>query len=211
MVVEEASMTRSELIAEYEQLQKEHAALKAKEKHLEAENQWLKEQFKLARHRQFGPSSEKASALLQNEFVFNEAEATIDSMPVEAESETVTRTRKRKQVGHREEMLKDMPIETIEHRLPQEELVCSACGNPMHEMSTQVREELVIVPAQVKVKRHVRYVYGCRHCDKNEINVPIVTAPAPKALIPKSLASASALAYVMSQKYVEARACPVRS
>lgn len=204
MIVEEASMTRSELIAEYEQLQKEHAALKAEKQQLEAQVNWLKEQFKLARHRQFGPSSEKASALMQNEFVFNEAEATVDSAPVVVEPETITYTRKRKQAGHREEMLSELPIEVIEHRIPEAERVCSACGNHMHEMSTQVREELIIIPAQVKVNRHVRYVYGCRHCEKNEINTPIVTAPAPKALIPKSLASASAVAYIMSQKYVEA-------
>lgn len=51
---------------------------------------------------------------------------------------------------------------------------------------------------------HVRYVYTCRHCEKNEISVPVVTAPAPRPLITKSLASASAVAYVMGQKYVEA-------
>lgn len=190
-------MTRSELITEREQ----HLT---RIQHLEAENQWLKEQFKLARHRQFGSSSEKSSALLQAELVFNEAEAILDSAPALAESETITRTRKRKQVGHREEMLAELPIEVIEHRLPEEEQVCTQCGGPMHEMSTQTREEIVIVPAQVKVNRHVRYVYGCRHCDKNEMDTPIVTAPAPKALIPKSLASASAVAYIMSQKFVEA-------
>lgn len=197
-------MTRGQLKAEYEQLQKEHAALKAKEKCLEAENQWLKEQFKLAKHRQFCTSSEKMSALLQNELVFNEAEATLDSAPAVVEPETITRPRKGKQVGHREEMLADLPTEIIEYRLPEDEQVCKQCGGSMHEMSTQVREELVIIPAQAKVKRYVRYVYGCRHCDKNEINTPIVTASAPKALIAKSLASASAVAYIMSQKYVEA-------
>ena len=73
----------------------------------------------------------------------------------------------------------------------------------MHEMSSQCRDELVIIPVQVKVIKHVRYVYGCRHCDRNEISVPIVTAAGPAPLIPKSLASASAVAYIMSQKFVE--------
>lgn len=204
MYVEVVIMERAKLLAEYERLQKEHAALKAEKQHLEAQVNWLKDQFKLSRHRQFGPASEKTSALLQNELVFNEAEAVSDSAPVVAESETITYTRKRKSVGHREQMLADLPTETIEYRLPEDEQVCSGCGNSMHEMSTSVRDELVIVPAQVKVRRHVRYVYGCRHCEKHEINTPIVTAPAPGALIPKSLASASALAYVMSQKFVEA-------
>jgi len=194
----------SELETRVQQLESTNQHQQSRIEHLEAENRWLKEQFKLARHRQFGPSSEKASALLQNELLFNEAEATLDSATVEPEPETVTYVRKRKSAGHREEILANLPTETIEYRLPEDEQVCSQCGGAMHEMSTQTREELDIIPAQVKLTRHVRYVYGCRHCDKHEINVPIVTASAAKALIPKSLASASAVAYIMSQKYVEA-------
>lgn len=196
-------MTRSELTAEYEQLQKKVAILEVEKQQLEAQNCWLKEQFKLARHRHFGVSSEKAS-LLQNELIFNEAEATVDSTVTQTEPNTVVRVRKGKHVGHRKEMLADLPTEVVEYRLPEDEQICSVCGNHLHEMSTECRDELVIVPAQVKVKRHVRYVYSCRHCDKNEINTPILTAAAPKALISKSLASASAVAYVMSQKFVEA-------
>lgn len=178
---------------------------KAEARNRELQNQvnWLMEQFKLAKHRQFGSSSEKMSALLQNELLFNEAEATLDSMPVEAEPETITYTRKPKQAGHREKILADLPVEVIEYKLPDDEQVCTQCGGHLHEMSTQVREELEFIPAQVKVVRHVQSVYSCRNCEKNEINVPIVTASAPKAIIPKSLASPSAIAYVMSQKFVE--------
>ena len=195
--------TDNDLAAEVRQLESTNQHLQARIQELEVQVNWFKEQFRLAKHRQFGSSSEKAVAL-QSELVFNEAEAAIDSTPTEAEPETVTYTRKRKSVGHRQEMLADLPTETIEYHLPEEEQACSQCGGQMHEMSTESREELVIVPAQAKVIRHIRYVYGCCHCDKNEINVPIVTASAPKALIPKSLASASALAYIMSQKFVEA-------
>lgn len=39
-------------------------------------------------------------------------------------------------------MLKGLPVETVEHRLPEDEQVCSACGGPLHEMSTEVRQEL---------------------------------------------------------------------
>lgn len=197
-------MTRAQLEAEYEQSQKKLAVLEVENQHLKAENFWLKEQFKLAKHRQFGASSEKTSAILQNELLFNEAEVTLDSTPAESEPETITYTRKPKQAGHRQEMLADLPVETIEHKLSEEEQICSQCGSHLHEMSTQVREELEFVPAQVKVIRHVQSVYSCRNCERNEINVPIVTASAPKAIIPKSLASPSAIAYVMSQKFVEA-------
>ena len=186
-----------------EQLIVENGRLQSIIQQLEAENRWLKEQFKLSRARQFGSSSELTSEVSQGALVFNEAEATLDSTPEVVETETITYTRNRKQAGHRQEMLAELPVETIEYRLAEDEQVCSACGGPMHEMSTQTRDELEIIPAQVKVIRHVRYVYGCRRCDKNGDEVPIVTAPGPSGLIPKSLASASSVAWVMSEKFVE--------
>jgi len=47
-------------------------------------------------------------------------------------------------------------------------------------------------------------VYACRNCEKNDIKTPIVTASVPKALIPKSLVSPNVMAYIMSQKFVNA-------
>lgn len=201
MDVEEDSMKFDELQAEYEQLQNEYAVLSARKKQLEAENQWLKEQFKLAKHRQFGASSEKIDALVQTELCFNEAEATSDAAPIEPAKISV---RKPKSTGHREKMLEDLPVEVVEHKLTEDDQVCKVCGGHLHEMSTQVREEIEIIPAQVKLVRHVTSVYSCRSCEKNEIEVPIVNAPSPKAIIPKSLATPSSIAYVMAQKYVEA-------
>jgi transposase len=186
-----------------EELITHSARLEEKITLLEAKVSWFEEQFKLVRARQFGASSERMESASQGELVFNEAEAALDSPCEAVESETITYTRSRKSAGHRQQMLAELPTEVREYRLPEDEQVCSACGGHMHEMSTQTREELEIIPAQVRVIRHVRYVYGCRHCDKSEIEVPIVTAEAPKALIPKSLASASAIAYVMSEKFVE--------
>jgi transposase len=172
---------------------------------LEAENRWLKEQFLLARRKQFGTSSERTMAdATQCEMLFNEAEATADTVSEEALVEKITYTRKRKTVGHRQEMLADLPMETREYRLAEDEQICCCCGGQMHEMSTETRNELDIIPAQVKVIRHVRYVYSCRHCERNEIETPIVRASAPAPLIEKSLASASALSYIMGMKFVEA-------
>jgi len=70
-------------------------------------------------------------------------------------------------------------------------------------MSTEVRQEIKIVPAQVKLARHVRHVYSCRRCEHEEISVPVVAAPAPSPVIPGSLASPSAVAHIMNSKYVD--------
>jgi transposase len=115
--------------------------------------------------------------------------------------EEVTYRRKKKQ-GHREEMLKDLPVETVVYELPEEEQICGQCGDKMHEMSQEVRREIEVIPPQVKVVEHVRKVYGCRNCEENEISVPVVTAPMPAPALPGSIASASAVAHVMVQKFV---------
>ncbi|MBC7325412.1 MAG: IS66 family transposase, partial [Moorella sp. (in: Bacteria)] len=49
--------------------------------------------------------------------------------------------------------------------------------------------------------KHVRYVYSCRRCEKEEISTPVVTAPMPAPVLPGSPVSLSLLAYIMTQKY----------
>lgn len=163
----------------------------------------LEEQLRLARQRRFGASSEKTHPD-QVSMVFNEAEAAAEPEKAEEpQQETITYTR-RKRRGQREAMLDNLPVdETIEYKLPEEEQVCHQCEGPLHEMSTQTRRELKFIPAQVKVVQHVRHVYACRACERDETSTPIVTAPMPAPPIPGGLASPSAIAYVMSQKYGE--------
>jgi transposase len=91
----------------------------------------------------------------------------------------------------------------IEYRLPEEEQICTACGGHLHEMSEQCRNEVKLIPAQVRIVQHARIVYGCRNCEKNSIEVPIKTAKAPRPVIEKGLASPSAVAYVMTMKFVD--------
>jgi transposase len=98
-------------------------------------------------------------------------------------------------------MLADLPVETVEYTIPEDERVCPDCAGTLTEMSTQVRRELKLVPAQVVVVEHVQHVYSCRSCEKVGITTTIRTAPMPVPAFPKSLASASAVAYVCDQKY----------
>ena len=195
-----------ELSGENALLLEKVSGLETQNAQLAEEVRWLKEQFLLARHAQFGAKSE--SSVLhpdQSGLLFNEAETMLHQSKGEAlDEKTIIYTRRKKSIGHREEVLADLDIETIDYRLTDEEQVCTFCGGHMHEMSTKTREELKIVPAHVKVVRHIRHVYACRHCDRNETSTPIVTAAAPAPIIEKSLASPSAIAYIMGMKYVEA-------
>lgn len=186
--------TAAELKVYCQELQLQNTELTAKLK-------WYEEQFRLSQQKRFGASSERTPP--EQLLLFNEAEAEADPTMAEPTVETITYER-RKAHRKRAVLLENLPVETIEYHLPEEERVCPCCGGQLHAMSTEVRQELAVIPAEVKVLRHVRHVYSCRQCEREATETPIVTAPMPNPAAPGSLASASALAYVMTQKYVDA-------
>ncbi|SDF38149.1 IS66 family transposase [Sporomusa acidovorans] len=184
------------------QLEAENTKLKARIQELEALNKWYAEQLRLSRQKQFGASSEKSQRDdLAQLNLFNEAEAERQPFVAEPDTQTISYQR---QKGKRGESIKHLPVEVIEYTLPAEEQVCPQCGEDLHVMSKEVRKELTIIPAQVKVVEHVSYVYSCRNCEKTNIETPVITASAPKALLSKSMVSAELMAYIMSQKFVNA-------
>ena len=168
---------------------------------LDAKLKYYEEQYLLSQKKRFGTSSETSDDLQLS--LFNEAEDTAAPQQPEPTLETITYKR-RKRVGQREEMLADLPVDTVEYTIPEDERVCPDCAGTLTEMSTQVRRELKLVPAQVVVVEHVQHVYSCRSCEKVGITTTIRTAPMPVPAFPKSLASASAVAYVCDQKYTYA-------
>ena len=160
---------------------------------LNAKLKWYEEQFRLSRERQFGPSSEKTDPEQLN--LFNEAEDIANPELEEPTIETITYQRKKKQAGKRAEQLEDLPVEVIEYRLEDDELICSRCHGILHEMSTQIRQELKVIPAQVKLVKHVQYIYACRQCEKaEEGKTTIIKAQMPNPILPGSLASPSIIA-----------------
>lgn len=181
-----------------EQLQEQNVKLQVQVAELTAKVKWYEEQFRLAQQKRFSASSEKTHP--DQLMLFNEAEAEAKPLEEEPDVETVTYRRK-KRTGEREAKMRDLPVETIEYHLPVSDQVCPCCNGALHEMSTEVRVELKIVPAEVSVVRHVRYVYSCRTCEREGIETPVVTAPMPKPALSGSLASPSMLAYVITQKY----------
>jgi len=188
-----------EMIQTIDKLQAEVELLKDEKAQLELKLKWFEEQQRLHLSKLYGAKSEKTNPAQLS--LFNEAESETKPEIPEPTIEEITYKRKKKQ-GQREEMLKDLPVETIEYHLPEEEQNCD-CGAKLHIMSKEVRKELKIVPAQVSVVEHVQYVYSCRDCEKNSTNTTVKTAKMPKATLPKSIASSSAIAYVMSEKFVK--------
>ena len=195
--------TTEELFSEIQALKSQLTDKEKKIKELEKLNQWYIEQLKLSKKKIFGSSSEKTDECYEQINLFNEAEAERQPINVEPTiEEVIVPEHKRKKKRSRKEILENLPVETVEYALSDEEKICKICKTPMHVMSKEVRKELVIIPAQIKVIEHASYVYSCRNCEKNATETPIITAPAPKALIPKSLVSPSLMSHIMSQKFV---------
>lgn len=181
--------------------------LQAKVRELELElakaqalTKWYEEQFRLGQRKRFGTSSEKT----QNQLgLFDEAEVEAEALLAEPTVEEAAPPRRSKRKGKRKDDLSRLPVETIEYTLDADDQVCKCCGGTLHSMSRQVRQEIKVEPATVKVVEHVQMVYSCRTCERaSDGSVPfVVTAPKPAPAIPNSIASPSTIAYIIDQKY----------
>ncbi len=186
--------------SEYESLQGENESLRARKAELEVLVKYYEELLRLNKQRQFGTSSETNEALEQLS-LFDEAENTAEPSREEPELEEVTYQR-RKRAGKREADLSSLPTEVVEHDIPEEERICPDCGGELHRMGQDIRRELKVIPAQIKVVEHRRSVYSCRACEKANDHVPVVKAALPEPVIKGSIASPSLVAHIMNQKYV---------
>jgi len=113
------------LTNETAELRKENEQLRQLVAELATKVNWYEEQFRLSQQRRFGASSERTAP--DQPRLFNEAEVVADPLLPEPTAEKITYER-RKQKGRREAMLANLPVETVEYRLSEEEQVCPQCG-----------------------------------------------------------------------------------
>lgn len=154
----------------------------------------LEEFIRNLRQKQFGASSEVQNPLQVS--LFDEVE-TDTAEPLEPESITVAaHTRDAKKTVR---IPIDLPREEIVHDLADADKVCPHDGATLKCIGSETSEQLDIAPAQIKVLHHVRRKYACPCCEQY-----MVTAPKPKQPIEKGIAAPGLLAYVATQKYVDA-------
>jgi transposase len=79
-------------------------------------------QMRLARHKQFGSSSEKSE--YDQLSLFDEAEAYADAKAPEPQASEVKAHYRKKAALSKERLPEDLPVEIIEHTLPEEEQYC---------------------------------------------------------------------------------------
>ncbi|WP_027964296.1 IS66 family transposase [Halalkalibacillus halophilus] len=178
-------------------------------KRLEEENaqqkatiKWYEEQFRLLQKQRFAPSSEKTADNQMELPLFNEAEVTEAPEVEEPTEEEITYTRKKRQRTS-SDAVDQLPVEVVTYELPETDQFCECCDGPVHEMTTETRREIEIVPASAYIKEYRQAVYACRQCESHHTHTPIVKAPMPEPVLFKSMASPSAIAHIMTQKYVE--------
>ena len=188
--------------AEYEEFQ----AQRKKISELESRVDVLMEALRLARHKQFGTSSEKSeeSVMEQLSFLFNEAEVFSAAEKEAEENVTVVAAHKRhkKHEYTLDNIPEDLPRKQVEHRLEGEDLVCPQCGDTMTEIGKEVVRTLEIIPAQTIVREDIYYTYACQTCNKDDIETPVVKAPREKNIIPGSFATPEAIAHIIHEKFV---------
>ena len=180
--------------AEYERLQQENAQLEAKSAKLEEtharleakfaaleqeqaqvitsltlQNEWLLEQLKLSKKKLFGRSSEQAeqTVMEQLSLTYNELEAYAFGTKAATEKQITVKAHERKrQSGNVLDVVPEgTPTEAVEHRLPENELTCSACGSKLVEIGKEVR-----------VREDVYYTYACKNCEQETGEANIVKA-----------------------------------
>ena len=156
----------------------------------------LLETIRLDKANRFAASSEKSPDQVE---LFDEAEAIDECIePVvedEIQGNEPTPSTPSKNNRGRKALPAHLPREERVIELPESERTCS-CGCVKTEMGEESSERLEIIPAKLNVIRTIRKKYACRQCEGG-----VQVAPKPSELLPKSNASASALAYIITSKY----------
>lgn len=164
---------------------------------------YLLEQVRLSRHRQFGASSEKSEYDCEQLNLFNEVEFFSEPQTAEPELHVIERHYRKKQRELPSKLPEDLPVEVVEHILPDAQQSCPACHGPLHVIGKEVVSRgLKLIPAKAVIIENVQYVYACRNCEKAEVSVPVVKAPLPKSVIPGSFATPEAIAHIATQKFI---------
>ena len=170
---------------------------------LQLKYDYLFEQFKLSKQRQFGSSSERN--ILQYDLFDEadlpdntEAQADVEEDPAVEVVEAYERKKKNTGQAKRQPLPDHLPREERIYDIPEAEKTCACCGGEKTCFSRDISEQLKVIPPQVVVISHQRLKYCCEPCE-GEVSI----APKPTLLFPKSIADASLVAYTIIMKYTD--------
>lgn len=182
----------------------ENAALRAELAEVNQKLSWLMEQISGNNRKLYGSSSEKGVYSGTQISLFEEdmpRPLVVNHSSQMDQPQTKGQPKKRGEMSSR--LPDNLPIETVECVLPEDEQDCPKCGTHMIVIGKEVaRRGLKIIPSKAVITEYVRNTYGCRECEKNEITPTLIKAPLPPQLIKGSMCSPETLAHIAIQKCV---------
>lgn len=158
--------------------------------------QQIIEQNRLARHRQFGPSSEAGQGSLFNEVELLASQPEpADDTPQDQPADK--RKGQPKPRGHRRALPPELPRVELIIDLPEDQRQ-AADGTPLVRIGEEVSEQLDIIPMKIRVIRTIRPKYAAAHGK----GAPVVACLVP-GILPRSNFTAGALAMLLTVKYAD--------
>ena len=195
---DDQSLSKKQVISLLNQLEEK---FEVQEEKYQAQIDYLEEQNRLLRNELFGRKSEKRVAFDDTQmplFTQPEAEpiAEEDPQPIDVSSHQRKKRGRKRLPEHLERV-------DIVHDISEQEKMCG-CGNRKDQIGQDECEKLDYIPAKVRVLRHIRLKYACKHCEGVEDDGPTIKiAPVPAQLIPKSNATAGLLSHLFTSKFAD--------
>ena len=167
----------------------------------------IKERYDLLVYKRFMRSAEQLPADKSQKLLFAEEEEQTEADEVEEREEakgeglTEVSSYTRKKAG-RKAIDPNIPREERTVDISEAEKTC-ACGAELTRVGEESNEKLHIVPPRIYVEKTIRPKYACRKCEgtEDEDRPAVRIAPVEPSIIPRSIASPSLLACIMTQKF----------
>jgi transposase len=151
--------------------------------------------------RLYGKKSEKmaADATSVQLPLFDMPEPDVEPEPEKVEVQPHTRGK-----AGRKKLPESLPRVDMIHDIPEEAKVC-ACSVAMSRIREDVAEKPDIIPATIQVVRNIWPKYACKQCEGLDTQGAVVKiAPVPKQIIEKGINTAGLVAYILTDKFVDA-------
>jgi transposase len=167
-------------------------------KNLEFRIKALEEENKLLKRQIFGRKSEKYIDESQGELFES---ASLIRIPVGPSEEIPVAGHSRHKKRQRLINIEGMDVTERVYDIPDAEKLCG-CGAMMTRIGAETSLKVEYEPEKVTIEKQIRPKYGCKKCEGSgdEDRPAIRIAKVPPQLIPKSMASASLLAFILVMK-----------
>jgi transposase len=192
------SLSKQQVLLLVNQIVEKH---QIQEEKYQAQIDYLEEQNRLLRNELFGRRSEKDVCPDHNQLTL--FTPGVEAVEADQDPEPITVSSHQRKKRGRKRLPEHLERVDIVHDLKEHEKMC-ACGNQLECIGQDECEKLDYIPAKVRVLRHIRLKYACKHCEGVYDDGPTVRiAPVPAQLIPKSNATAGLLAHLFTSKFAD--------